>query len=70
MEVTMNRRILRIGNAPALAVVLGSGVLAVFSRPADAWAQQGTVTCWAESCTGNVCVRVQIKCPKIIEPVP
>jgi len=68
----MNRRILRIGNALALAGVLGSGVLAVFSRPADARAQTGTgtVTCWAESCTGNVCVRVQIKCPKIIEPVP
>lgn len=66
----MNRRFLRIGNILALAAVLASGVLAVFSRPADGWAQDGTVTCWAESCTGNVCVRVKIKCPKVVEPVP
>ncbi|HEX6036451.1 hypothetical protein [Longimicrobium sp.] len=44
---------------------LASGVVAVFSGPGDLWAQTtGTVTCWAESCSGNVCVRVQIECPK------
>jgi hypothetical protein len=27
------------------------------------------VTCWAESCVNNTCVRVQIQCPKVIVPI-
>lgn len=65
----MSRNVLRIGNAFAVAVALGSGVLAVFSKPADAWAQTGEVKCWAESCVGNTCVKVQIECPPILIPV-
>ena len=67
----MKRSILRIGNALMVMLALGSGVLAVFSRPAGAWAQtETTVTCWAESCSGNVCVRVKIECPSPIKVVP
>jgi hypothetical protein len=65
----MTRNVLRIGNALAVALALGSGVMAAFSKPADARAQTGTVTCWAESCSGNVCVRVQIECPPILKPI-
>jgi hypothetical protein len=63
----MTRNVLRIGNALAVSVALGSGVLAVFSRPADAWAQE--VKCYAESCVNNTCVRTQIQCPPILIPV-
>ncbi len=66
----MKRSILRIGNALMVAGALASGVLAVFSAPRDVWAQTGTVTCWMESCEGNVCVRVQIECPKPVKIVP
>ena len=65
----MTNKILRIGNSVAVAAVLGFGAFAVFSRPVDAWAQAGTVTCWAESCSGSVCVRVQIECPKTVKVV-
>ncbi len=65
----MGRNVIRVCNALAVAAALGSGVLAVFSKPADAWAQTGEVKCWAESCSGNVCVKVQIECPPIIRPV-
>lgn len=65
----MKRRILQVGNTLMVALALGSGVVAVFSSPADLWAQTGTVTCWAESCSGNVCVRVKIECPVPIKPV-
>lgn len=66
----MKRSILRFGNAMVVAGALASGVLAVFSGPRDLWGQTtGTVTCWAESCEGNVCVRVQIECPKQIKVV-
>lgn len=61
----MKQKILRFGNALMITGALASGVVAVFSGPGDLWAQTtGTVTCWAESCSGNVCVRVQIECPK------
>ena len=60
----MLRNVLRIGSAVAFAA-LGSGMLAMFSQPARAQTT-GPVTCWAESCSGNVCVRVQIQCPKQI----
>ena len=65
----MNRNVLRIGNGLAVAVALGSGVVAALTKPADAWAQTGEVKCWAESCSGNVCVKVQIECPSPIKPV-
>lgn len=66
----MKRRVLQFGNALLVALALGSGLVAVFSSPADLWAQTtGTVTCWAESCSGNVCVRVKIECPVPIKPV-
>jgi hypothetical protein len=65
----MTRNVLRIGNALAVSVALGSGVLAVFSKPADAWAQEGTIKCYAETCVNNTCVRTQIECPAIIRPV-
>jgi hypothetical protein len=67
----MKQSILRVGNALMVAGALGSGVFAVFSHPGDAWAQTGgSVTCWAESCSGNVCVRVQIECPKPVKIIP
>jgi hypothetical protein len=66
----MRPRILQFGNALLVAVALGIGVVAALSRPGDVWAQTtGTVTCWAESCSGNVCVRVKIECPVPIKPV-
>ena len=64
----MRRRILQFGNA-LVALALGSGVAAALAGPRDAWAQTGTITCWAESCSGNVCVRVQIECPPVVKPV-
>jgi hypothetical protein len=49
-----------------LAFPLAAGLAAVAYPSHSARAQTGTVTCWAESCVGNVCVRVQIECPKPI----
>lgn len=40
---------------------LASGALAMAHTPKAADAQE--VTCWAESCVNNTCVRVKIKCP-------
>lgn len=66
----MLRNVLRIGSAVAFAA-LGSGVLAMFSQPARAQTTEPPkVTCWAESCEGNVCVRIKIQCPKEIVPAP
>ena len=67
----MKQKILHLGNALMVTLALGSGVFAVFSAPGDLWAQTtGTVTCWAESCEGNVCVRVKIECPTPIKVIP
>src|SRR5215216_4033407 len=54
-DCPMTRTALRIGKAVAVAVALGSGVLAVFAKPTNAWAQEAT--CWKEWCTssGNIC---------------
>lgn len=64
----MPRNILRrFERALTLSAVLGGGVLGLLSKPARAQTETPTpVTCWAESCTGNVCVRIQIQCPKQI----
>ena len=62
----MSRSAFRIGHAMAVAAALGSGVFAALARPTEAWSQ--TVTCWAESCSGNVCVRIKIECPNPIKP--
>jgi len=50
----------------AWAALMGS---VCFSAPASSQETKPTVTCWAESCSGNVCVRVQIECPREIKPV-
>lgn len=65
----MRQRIIRFGNAMLVGLALASGTLAAFARPGDLRAQTGTVTCWAESCSGNACVRVKIECPSPIKPV-
>ena len=67
----MKRNVLRrIGRVMALAVILGNGVLSVPSHPARAQTTEPSpVTCWAESCSGGVCVRIRIQCPKQIVAV-
>ena len=66
----MLRNVVQIGSVLALAALLGSGVVAVCSQPARAQTTEPPkVTCWAESCEGNVCVRIKIQCPKEIIPV-
>jgi hypothetical protein len=53
-----------VRSAALLAVpALGLATVLYTTRPAAA--QDGTVTCWAESCT-NTCVKVKIACPKPI----
>lgn len=61
---------------PRLCSTLALGVLASaltgpmrFPAVASAQETKPAVTCWAESCSGNVCVRIQIECPKEIKPI-
>lgn len=53
----------------AVLSVPAFGLATVLYTPRTAAAQTGTVTCWAESCEGNVCVRVKIACPTKIQPI-
>jgi hypothetical protein len=62
----MLRRIPHVLGALFVVAVLGSGALAVLSKPAGAQ----TTTCYAIVCNGSgTCSVVQIECPKPIVPV-
>ena len=62
-------RLKMYARSAAVLSVPALGLAAVLYSPRPAAAQDGAVTCWAESCEGNVCVRVKIQCPKVIQPV-
>ena len=65
----MANRLKRCVHLGFLVFVPALGLAAVLYAPGTAAAQEGTVTCWAESCEGNVCVRVKIACPTVIVPI-
>jgi hypothetical protein len=66
----MPRHFLRVSRAFLLSFPLVVGGLAVGYNPRPVSAQQaGEPVCWAEWCEGNVCVRVKIKCPAVVEPI-
>ena len=65
----MFRHLGRYTRAFLLTFSIVAGTVAVAYDPRPAHGQTGPVTCWAESCVENVCVRVKIKCPPVIEPV-
>lgn len=62
----MKNRLKTYVRSAAVLSVPALGLATVLYTPRPAAAQTGTVTCWAESCEGNVCVRVKIQCPKPI----
>lgn len=62
----MKDKLKRYARAIAFVSVPALGLATVLYTPRPAAAQDGTVTCWAESCNGNTCVKVKIACPKPI----
>ena len=60
----------RISRALLLAApVIVAGIAAGYNPPLAAAQEVTEPVCYAEWCEGNVCVRVKIKCPEIIEPI-
>jgi len=63
--------------SPMLARALATGVIVTGSalllahdpRPEQAQEETPKVTCWAETCQGTVCIRIQIQCPEELKPV-
>lgn len=55
----------------ALSVTVAGSALLLGHDPRPAQAQEETpkIACWAETCQGTVCVRVQIECPEELKPV-
>jgi hypothetical protein len=64
MSHRLRRRILFL----ASALLLTSGTLALAQVTEEQ--ESGSVKCWLESCEGRVCIKIEIKCPDKIEPVP
>jgi hypothetical protein len=62
----MRDRLNTLVRSAAVLAVPALGLATVLYTPRPAAAQDGTVTCWLESCTGNSCVKVKIACPKPI----
>ncbi len=62
----MKDRLKTYVRSAALLAVPALGLATVLYTPRSAAAQDSTITCWLESCTGNSCVKVKIACPKPI----
>lgn len=57
----MLQPVLRYGRGIIFGVVLAVGAIAAVYSPKVAVAQ--TVTCWRETCEGDICVSIKIPCP-------